>query len=66
MRYEQVITELCVLVSDVGSRCFKSTVAHDCFCSTTCKAQVVVDDRIIAFIKDAIDTKIHDAEFNSR
>jgi hypothetical protein len=66
MRYEQVISELCVLVADVGSRQFKSTLAYDCFCSSTCKARVVVDDRIIAFINDAVDTKIRDAEFNSR
>jgi len=61
MNKDQVIKRLCALSSNVGSRKFKSSIPHDCFCEdgkNSCFS-FQFDEQIIEFIEQAVNEKLN-------
>ena len=60
---KQAIERLCALVTNVGDKHFDNKFTHDCFCGASAVSLrhpdgVQVDERIIEFIEDAVESSM--------
>jgi hypothetical protein len=61
-----VIERLCALVTEVGSRKYKFTAAHDCFCGVNplgIDGDFRVDESILIFIEQTVEEKLNEEKW---
>lgn len=62
MERTEVLTRLCVKMSQVGDRVFHNHEATDCFCGEKDVDRAVISSKVLAFVEKAIDDAVEAAQ----
>lgn len=62
MNKQEVLSNLCILITDIGSNLFDDKFEHECICGNIPHDNPVVDEKIVKFILESTNKEIRRKE----